>query len=144
MSAVCRSPRILFPDSSGPWLTLSIVLLLVGGVSLVAAIIPRKWTVKMRGADLGNQSPGKLPIRMLLGFAALSYLLVLGLKLAGSSLQIPPGILYAVCPACALPITVDPSLTSVLLVLTPVNMAVYGAIGATIGVGLATTRRPNS
>ena len=65
-------------------------------VSLVAATVPRKWTVKMRGADLGNQFPGELPIRMLLGFAAFSYFLVVGLKLSGSSLQIPP-VFYMRC-----------------------------------------------
>ena len=144
MSAVCRTVRIFFPDSRGSWLTLSIVLLLVGGVSLVAAIIPRKWIVKMHGGDLGSEFPGKLPTRMLVGFAAFSYLLVVGLTLVGSSLRIPPGMLYAVCPACALTITVDPSLTSVLLVLAPMNAAVYGSIGATIGFVLAATRRRNS
>jgi hypothetical protein len=144
ISAACRSMRSFFPDSPGPWLILSIVLLLVGVVSLVAAIVPRKWVVKMHGADLGNEFPGQLPTRMLLGFATLSYLLVVALALVGSSLRISPGLLYAVCPACALTITVDPSLTSVVLILAPINAAVYGAFGATVvlvGLMMAATRR---
>jgi len=141
ISAACRSVRMFFPDSRGSWLTLSIVLLLVGGVSLVAAIIPRKWVMKMNGADSGNEFPGKLPTRMLLGFATFSYLLVGGLALVGSSLPTSPGLVYAVCPACALTITVDPSLASVLLILAPINAAVYGAMGATVGLMLVATRR---
>jgi hypothetical protein len=144
MSAVCRSLRTLFPYASGQWLTLSIVLLTVGGVSLVAAMIPRKWIVKMRGADLGNEFQRKLPIRMLLGFAAFSYLSIVGLTLAGSALPLPQAIVYTVCPACALTITVDPSLSSVLLILGPVNAAVHGAIGVTIAFVLVAIRRPNS
>jgi hypothetical protein len=144
MSAICRSLRTLFPDASGQWLTLSIALLTVGGVSLIAAIIPLKWIVKMRGADLDNEFQRKLPIRMLLGSAAFSYLSIVGLTLAGPALSLPPGIVYALCPACALTTTVDPSLSSVLLILAPVNAAVYGAIGATIAFALVAIRRPNS
>ena len=101
MSVVCRSWRTFFPDASGQWLTLSIALLTVGGVSLIAAIIPLKWIVNLRGADLDNEFKRKLPIRMLLGFAALSYLSVVGLTLAGPALSLPPGIVYTLCPACA-------------------------------------------
>ena len=141
ISAVCRSLRRFFPDNHESWLALTIILLLAGGVSLLAAVTPRRWVVKMRGADFGRDFPDKLAIRLLLVFATFSYLLVAALTVAGPSLEIPPGILYAVCPACALTITVDPSLISVLLVLAPVNAAVYGAIGATIGIVLAATMR---
>jgi hypothetical protein len=141
ISAVCRSLRRFFPNNHGSWLALSLVLLLAGGVSLIAAVTPRRWIVRMRGPDPKSDFSDKLTIRLLLGFAAFSYLLVAGPTFAGPSLEIPPGVLYAACPACALTITVDPSLASVLLVLAPVNAAVYGAIGATIGVVLAATKR---
>jgi hypothetical protein len=95
-------------------------------------------------SNFGNDFQRKLPIRMLLGFAAFSYLLIVGLSLTGSALHLPPTIVYTVCPACALTITVDPSLSSVLLILAPVNAAVYGAIGATIASVLVAIRRPNS
>jgi hypothetical protein len=44
-------------------------------------------------------------------------------------------------PACGLTLTVDPSLTSVLLILAPIKTAIYGAIGATVVLMLAATRR---
>ena len=135
---------MFFPDSRGSWLMLSVVLLLVGGVSLVAAIIPREWVMNMNGAGSGNEFPGKLPTRMLLGFATFSYLLVGGLALVGSSLPTPPGLVYAVCPACALTITVDSSLASVLLILRPHQRGCLWGYGSDSWIDVGSDSEKNS
>ena len=81
ISAVLQIVANLFPGCVRAMAYLVHRPFTVGGVSLVAAMIPRKWIVKMRGSDLGNEFQRKLPIRMLLGFAAFSYLSIVGLTL---------------------------------------------------------------
>jgi hypothetical protein len=61
--------------------------------------------------------------RTALVFAALGYLVALGLYFAPLHWHIPPAIVYAICPAAILTITVDPSFGAVALLLGPAMLS---------------------
>jgi len=71
-----------------------------------------------------------------LAFAAIGYLVALGLYFAPLGWHIPSAVAYAICPAAYLTITVDPSFAGVALALGPVNASVYGVIGLAVGLVL--------
>jgi hypothetical protein len=133
ISSACRLLTQFFPGAPGEWLALSAFLLATGLVSLLTAVLPGNWAMRLRRGYGGNATQSGLPIKALLSFAACSYLVTTGLGLWGAALSPPPAAVYTVCPACVLTVTVDPSPLSVLLVLSPMNAAVYGSIGGTIG-----------
>jgi hypothetical protein len=133
ISSACKLLTRFFPGAPGEWLLLSGFLLATGVVSLLTAVLPGNWAMRLRRGHRGDATQSNLPIKALLGFAACSYLVTTGLGLWGAALSPPPAVVYTVCPACVLTVTVDPSPISVLLVLGPVNAAVFGSIGGTVG-----------
>jgi hypothetical protein len=121
--------RGLDPASHGSWSLFSAVLMVVGVSAVFIALLPGSWVQKARKMEL--EKPSSLPIKMLAGFAVVSYLVVVGLSFAPHTSS--PQFVFSVCPACALTITVDPSLGTVLLVLAPFSAAVYGSLGGVLG-----------
>jgi hypothetical protein len=133
--------REFFPAQHREWLGLSVFLLAVGLIGLAAALFPVAWIKRICGASSEQRLPS-LPIKLLMIFAAFSYLLVVAITFAGPAPSIPPLLVYTVCPACVATVTVDPSLLTVLLFLAPVNAAVYGSIGGAVGYILMAFRKP--
>lgn len=121
----------LDPSSHRWWSLFSRILVAVGGFAIVIAVLPGSWVEKL--CKLEPDKLSLVPIKMLGIFASVSYLLIVGLSLAPHSWHPSPQIVFAVCPACALTITVDPSLGTVLLALAPVSAAVYGSLGGVLG-----------
>ncbi|MGA7064470.1 MAG: hypothetical protein WBY69_24905 [Candidatus Acidiferrales bacterium] len=76
----------------------------------------------------------RLIVKTSLAFAAVGYLVALGLYFAPLSWHIPAAIVYAICPAAYSTITVDPSFPSVALILGPINASVYGVGGLALGL----------
>ena len=76
----------------------------------------------------------RLILKTSLAFAAVGYLVALGLYFAPLRWHIPGGIVYAICPAAYLTITVDPSFPTVALILGPINASVYGVAGLPLGL----------
>jgi hypothetical protein len=122
------------------WLGLSVILLGAGFLSLVAAVIPDVWIKRLLWAS-SEQHLSSLPMTLLMIFAASSYLLVVAITFAGPALSIPPLLVYSLCPACVITVTVDPSLPTVLFFLAPLNAAVYGAVGGAVGYLVTAFRR---
>ena len=124
------------PAPNARWSLFSAALMVVGGFDVVIALLPGSWVEKVR-----KISPSSVPLKMLGGFAVLSYLsTVVALNFAPLSWLPSPQLVYTVCPACVLTITVDPSLWTVLLLLAPLNAAVYGSLGAALGYILIALR----
>jgi hypothetical protein len=73
------------------------------------------------------------PKKLLVGFAACSYLWTVLLYFAPHSWQPDALLVFLLCPACLLAITVDPSFRTVAFILAPLNAAIYGLLG--IGLG---------
>jgi hypothetical protein len=117
------------PIVYGHWDVRSLSLILVGGFAVVLAMLPSSWFA-MRP---GDQSRSAVPLKVLGGFAAFSYLLTVGLFFVPSSWHPSPWLLFSLWPTCVLTITVDPSLSSVLFLLAPLDAAIHGAVGAIVG-----------
>jgi hypothetical protein len=69
-----------------------------------------------------------------IAFAAVGYLVAFGLYFAPLGWHISSRVVYAICPAAYLTITVDPSFAGVALALGPINASVYGVIGLPVGL----------
>ena len=66
--------------------------------------------------------------------AACAYLWTLALGLVPPSrVNIPVPLVFVLCPACIFTPTVDPSLSTVAILLAPMNAFVYGLLGLCIG-----------
>lgn len=118
---------------STSWSLFSVALIVVGGFAVVIALLPSSWAEKVCKIKQSEQRRSSFPLKMLGGFALSSYLLTLALNFAAHGEHPSPQLVYAICPACVLTITVDPSLGTFLLLLAPLNAAVYGSLGAVLG-----------
>ncbi|MGD0211955.1 MAG: hypothetical protein ABSB87_01910 [Terriglobales bacterium] len=124
------------------WYFFPIALMAVGGFVTVIALLPSSWVVK-ESSKSGSTVYAftSVPIRILGALALFSYFLIVGLDFAPFGWHFSPSFVFYVCQACALTITVDPSLSVVLLLLAPLNAAVYGSFGAVVGFLLIVLRR---
>ncbi len=118
---------------NGEWRVFSGLLIFLGGFAALVAVIPTSWVKRICRIGPSKQSPLSIPIKMLGGFAAFSYLLSVGLYFAPTHWHFSAGFVLSICPGCALSITVDPSIETVLFMLGPINAAVYGSFGGLLG-----------
>jgi hypothetical protein len=78
-----------------------------------------------------------LSVKLLIVFAVCAYLWTLALALVPpSKLELPAPLVFLLCPACLLTITVDPAFSTVALILAPLNAVVYGLFGLVLGSAL--------
>jgi hypothetical protein len=138
MSTIYRA--LQGPGVHDQWSLIAIALMAVGGFGIVIALLPRSWIEKACRIGPDDHRLLSVPIKSLASFAVFSYLLTVGLDFAPHSWHLGPQLVFSLCPACALSITVDPSLWSVLLLLAPMNAAIYGSLGATLGYALVALR----
>ena len=118
----------------------SIASIVVGGFSMVIALLSSSWVERVC-----KIRPGKLstvPIRMLAGFAAIYYLLAAGLWFTPHVWDHSPRLFFSACPACVLMGTLSSSPTAFfLLLLAPLSAAVYGSLGAALGYVIVVLRQ---
>jgi H+/Cl- antiporter ClcA len=134
-----RGLGMFFPANRHAWTAMSCTLMIVGVINAVVAIVPQAWMRSIFGST--DRHWIKLPFRMLVGFFVTSYAVVAVLSVLQPGTQVSPLTVYALCPSCVATITVDPSLTSSLLLLAPTSAAIYGSIGAVIGLAIGLIRR---
>ncbi len=130
LSQIYLSLRVLDLASARSWLLFSIALSVVGGLGILIALLPTSWVRKLFKVEPGRST--SIPIKMLAGFAIVSYVAVLVLPLV-SPAHASSQFAFLVCPACALTLTVDPPFAFILLVLGPFSAAVYGCLGGVLG-----------
>ncbi len=106
---------------------------LVGIFSAAVAVLPRSWIAKACRKDRDDEQLFSAPLKWLGSFAAIAYLVALFAYLAPHRWNLDPQLMFAVCPMYFLKMTFDPSLMAVLFLLAPMNAAVYGALGLTLG-----------
>ena len=126
----------------GAWRIFSLALMVVGGFAVAIALLPTSWVEKAFKIRPGKH-PSFVPLKMLGCFSVCSYLLSVGFYFAPRSWNPSPQLLFSICPACALAITVDVSLGTFLTLLAPLNAAVYGSVGAALGYVLVVFRNPD-
>jgi len=125
--------QVLIPDNHVAWTVFSAVLAVVGGLAAIIALLPSSWLDRACKIGPDTQDRSFVPIKFLGGFAGLSYLLIVGLDFAPLTWHPAAQVVYLLCPACVLTVTVDPSFRAVLFGLAPLTAAAYGSLGAVLG-----------
>jgi len=120
------------------WVIFVVALALVGLFSLALALLPRSLIAKVCKKDRDDERLFSTPLKLLGRFAAISFLLALVAYFAPHSWNLNPQLMLALCPMYVVKMTFDPSPISIFLLLAPMNAAVYGSLGVTLGyAGLA-------
>jgi hypothetical protein len=127
------------------WVIFVVVLALVGVFSVTLAVLPRSWIAKACKKDRDDERLFSAPLRVLGGFAAISYVLALVAYFAPHRWNLDPQLMLSLCPMYFVKMTIDPSPVAIFFLLAPMNAAVYGALGTTFGyTWLAFRRRTSS
>lgn len=123
------------------WIIFVIALALIGVFSATIAVLPRSWIAKACKKDSDDERLFSAPLRMLAGFAAISYVVALVAYLAPRRWDLDPQLMLSLCPMYFVKMTIDPSNVTVFFQLAPMNAGVYGALGTTVGYALLAFRR---
>lgn len=117
------------------WVLFVVALALVGIFSVAVAVLPRSWIARVCTCK-EDRDDGRLfsaPLKVLGGFAAVFYLVAVFAYLAPNRWSLNPQLMFSLCPMYFLKMTFDPPLTAILFLLAPMNAAVYGSLGLTLG-----------
>ena len=123
------------------WIVFTVALALVGIFSVTFAVLPRSWIAKMCKKDRDDAQLFSAPLKLLGLFAAVFYLLALVAFLAPHSWDLDPQLWLTLCPLYAVKMLFDPSLVAVFFLFAPMNAAVYGALGLTLGCAWSAFRK---
>lgn len=124
------------------WVIFAVPLGLVSIVSVVVGTIPRSWIAKVCGSDREDQRLFSGPLSLFALFAAIAYLVASFGYFAPHTWNLNPQVMLALCPMYLVKMIIDPSPLWIFLVLAPINAAIYGALGLTLGyVSLALRRK---
>jgi len=127
--------RLFYPSDRWVWTVFSLTLAGAGIISIVVGLLPDSWARAGSGERPGEGSSLlQWPVTLLAVFSVVSYVVVALLAVLHPSTRLSPVAVYSLCPSCVLTLTVDPSLASSLLLLAPLSAAVYGSVGAVIGL----------
>jgi len=115
---VCSGLHRFAPTQEIAWLPFAYALLILGITAVCISFLPTAWIQGMRKTPTEHRQRNSTPFRFLLSFAALGLVLVVMFSFVPPSLARPPiPLVYSLCPACVLTVTVDPSLPTALFVL---------------------------
>jgi hypothetical protein len=124
------------------WILFVVALAVVGFFSVTIAVLPRSWIAKACKKDRDDEQLFLAPLKLLGGFAAISYLVALVAYLAPHRWNLDPQLMLLLCPMYLVRMMFDPSVAAVFFLLAPMNAAVYGSVGLTLGyVWLAFCKR---
>jgi hypothetical protein len=115
------------------WVIFAVALALVGVFSVTLAVLPRSWMAKACRKNRDDEQLFSAPLKLLGGFAAISYLFALVAYLAPHRWNLNPQLMFSLCPMYFIKTTFDPPLVAVFFLLAPMNAAVYGALGLILG-----------
>ena len=138
-------PYVILRGSDLPvqseWIIFVVAMALVGVFSATIAVLPRSWIAKVCRKDPEDQRLFSAPLKMLGGFAAISYLVAGFAYLAPHRWDLDPQLMLSLCPMYFLKMTIDPAKVTIFFELAPMNAGVYGALGTTLGYALLASRR---
>ena len=123
------------------WVIFAVVLGLLGLFSVVVGVLPRSLIAKACRRDREDIRLFSPPLKLLAIFAVIAYLLALVAHFSPHNWNLNPQLMLAVCPLYFVKMTIDPSPVSVFFMLAPMNAAVFGALGITLGYGRLALRR---
>lgn len=111
------------------WVIFAIALGLVGILGIAAAAMPRSKLAKWCKTDRDDPRLFSTPLKVLGGFAAISYGVALFAYFAPHTWNLNPQLMLVLCPFYFVKMTIDPSPVVIFFVLAPINAGVFGAPG---------------
>jgi hypothetical protein len=115
------------------WVIFAVALALVGVFSVMVGLLPRSWIAKVCKRDRDDQQLFSTPLMALGAFAAVFYCLAVAAYSAPNRWNLDPQLMLPLCPMYFVKMTFDPPLVAILFLLAPMNAAVYGSLGLTLG-----------
>jgi hypothetical protein len=125
------------------WVIFVAVLASVGLFSVAVAVLPRSWIAKLCKSECDEERLYLAPLKLLGAFASIFYVLGLVAFLAPHTWNLNAQLLLAMCPMYLIRMTFDPSPVWVFFLLAPMNAAVFGSLGLTLGCVRLALRRKN-
>jgi hypothetical protein len=122
------------------WVIFAVALALVGVFSVTLAVLPRSWIAKACKKGRDDEQLFSAPLRLLGGFAAISYVLALAAYFTPHRWNLDPQLMLSLCPMYLVRMTIDPSPVAIFSLLAPMNAGVYGALGTALGYALLAFR----
>ena len=123
------------------WVIFVIALGLVGIFSVMLAVLPRSWIAKACKRDRDDQRLFSVLLKILGIFAAISYLVAVFAYSSPNRWNLNPQLMLALCPMYLVKMTFDPSPVATFFLLAPMNAAVYGSLGLTLGYACLAFRK---
>jgi len=115
------------------WVVFAVVLGLLGLFSVLVGVVPRSLIAKACRRDRDDRQLFSAPLKLVGIFAAIGYLVALVAHFSPHTWNVNPQLMLAVCPMYVVKMTIDPSPETIFFLLAPMNAAVYGALGLTLG-----------
>jgi len=115
------------------WVIFVVALALVGVFSVTLVVLPRSLIAKACKKDRDDSRLFSAPLKVLGGFAAISYLVAVFAYFSPSRWNLNPQLMLSLCPMYLVKMTFDPSPAAILFLLAPMNAAVYGSLGLIVG-----------
>jgi hypothetical protein len=111
------------------WVIFTGALSLVGAFSVALAVLPRTWIAKACRKESDDPKLFSAPLKMLVSFAAISYLIAVAAYFTPNRWNLDPQLMLALCPMYLVKLMFDPPPVAILFLLAPMNAAVYGSLG---------------
>ena len=115
------------------WVIFAVALGLVGVFSVVVGLLPRSWIAKVCKKNRDDPRLFSAPLKLLGYFAAIFYLVAVIAYSVPSRWNLDPQLMLVLCLLYFVKMTFDPSLVAIFFLLAPMNAAVYGSLGLTLG-----------
>ena len=115
------------------WVIFVVALAVIGVFSVALGVLPRSWIAKTCKRDQDDQRLFSVLLKVLGIFAAIFYFVAVFAYLSPNQWNLNPQLMLALCPMYLVKMTFDPSPMPILLLLAPMNAAVYSSLGLTLG-----------
>ncbi len=122
------------------WIIFTVALGVVGILNVAVTFLPRSWIAKLCKKDRDDERLFSAPLKLLGVFAAIFYVLALGADFAPRAWHLNPQLMLVLCPMYIIRMTIDPPPVIIFFLLAPMNAAVFGAVGSTLGYTLLAFR----
>jgi len=115
------------------WVIFVVALAVIGVFSVTVGVVPRSWIAKACRKDRDDQRLFSMLLKVLGIFAGIFYLVAVFAYFSPNRWHLNPQLMLALCPMYLVKMTFDPSPVAIFFLLAPMNAALYGSLGLTVG-----------
>jgi hypothetical protein len=115
------------------WVVFVVALAVIGVFSVTIGVLPSARIAKACRKDRDDPRVFSVLLKVLGIFAAISYFVAVFAYLSPNQWNLNPQLMLALCPMYLVKMTFDPPPVAIFFLLAPMNAAVYGSLGLTMG-----------